>query len=284
MSGRSYNIPTLPDFEPGSVWLVGAGPGDPGLLSLLGCHALSTADDVVYDALVGEGILALAGANAKLHYAGKRGGKPSANQADISDKLISLARAGRKVLRLKGGDPFIFGRGGEEALALAAAGVPFRLVPGITAAVAGLAYAGIPITDRRVNSAVTLITGHESGGGPPEGLDWSALSSGAPVLILYMALRHLAWIAERLMAAGRAGNTAVTLVAKATLADQQIVETTLECAAEDAAKAHLEAPSIIAVGDVVGLRAALDPAATPEARARAALKFLASRDAEEAVL
>ncbi|MED5388546.1 MAG: SAM-dependent methyltransferase, partial [Pseudomonadota bacterium] len=115
---------------------VGAGPGDPGLLSLLGCYAIGAADDVVYDALVSEDILALAGANTKLHYAGKRGGRPSAKQADISEKLISLARTGRKVLRLKGGDPFIFGRGGEEALALAAAGVPFRLVPGITAAVA----------------------------------------------------------------------------------------------------------------------------------------------------
>ena len=282
MLDGGYNIPSLPDFEPGSVWLVGAGPGDPGLLSLLGCYAIGAADDVVYDALVSEDILALAGANTKLHYAGKRGGRPSAKQADISEKLISLARTGRKVLRLKGGDPFIFGRGGEEALALAAAGVPFRLVPGITAAVAGLAYAGIPITDRRVNSAVTLITGHEAGGGPPEGLDWPALSSGAPVLILYMALRHLSWIAERLMAAGRAGDTAVTLIANATLADQKIVETTLARAAEDSATAHLEAPAIIAVGDVVSLRTALDPAATPQARARAALEFLAAREAEEA--
>ncbi len=282
MTDRGINFPALPGFEPGSVWLVGAGPGDPGLLSLLGYHALGVADDIVYDALVGDGILVLAGPQAELHYAGKRGGKPSAKQADISDKLIKLARAGRKVLRLKGGDPFIFGRGGEEALALAAAGVPFRLVPGITAAVAGLAYAGIPITDRRVNSAVTLITGHEAGGAPPEGLDWPALASGAPVLILYMALKHLAWIAERLMAAGRADDTALILIAKATLADQQIVETTLARAAKDAAAAHLEAPAIIAIGDVVGLRAALDPKASSEARARAALEFLAAREAEEA--
>ena len=274
-------LPAMPSFQPGSVWLVGAGPGDPGLLSLLAFHALGAADDIVYDALVGEDILALAGADVDLHYAGKRGGKPSAKQGDISDKLINLARAGRKVLRLKGGDPFIFGRGGEEALALAAAGVPFRLVPGITAAVAGLAYAGIPITDRRVNSAVTFITGHESGGGPPAGLDWPALASGAPVLILYMALRHLAWMAERLVAAGRAADTAVILISKATLAGQQIVETSLERAAEDAAAANLEAPAIIAIGDVVGLRAALDPGATPESRARAALKILATRAIEE---
>ena len=274
-------MPELPPFEPGSVWLVGAGPGDPGLLSLLAFHALGAADDIVYDALVGEDILALAGAGAQLHYAGKRGGKPSAKQGDISDKLIDLARSQRKVLRLKGGDPFIFGRGGEEALALAAAEVPFRLVPGITAAVAGLAYAGIPITDRRVNSAVTFITGHEAGGGPPAGLDWPALASGAPVLILYMALKHLAWMAERLLAAGRAGDTAVILISKATLAGQQIVETTLARAADDAAAASLEAPAIIAIGDVVGLRAALDPAATLKARARAALEFLAARADEE---
>ena len=274
-------LPAMPSFEPGSVWLVGAGPGDPGLLSLLAFHALGAADDIVYDALVGEDILTLADADAELHYAGKRGGKPSAKQGDISDKLIDLARAGRKVLRLKGGDPFIFGRGGEEALALAAAGVPFRLVPGITAAVAGLAYAGIPITDRRVNSAVTFITGHESGGGPPTGLDWPALASGAPVLILYMALKHLAWMAERLVAAGRAADTAVILISKATLAGQKIVETSLASAADDAVAANLEAPAIIAIGDVVGLRAALDPDATPEARARAALEFLAARAAEE---
>ncbi len=275
-------MPAMPPFEPGSVWLVGAGPGDPGLLSLLAFHALGEADDIVYDALVGDGILALAGAGAQLHYAGKRGGKASAEQADISDKLIDLARAGRRVLRLKGGDPFIFGRGGEEALALAAAEVPFRLVPGITAAVAGLAYAGIPITDRRVNSAVTFITGHEVGGGPPAGLDWPALATGAPVLILYMALKHLAWMAERLLAAGRADDTAVILISKATLADQHIVETSLARAAADAAAAKLEAPAIIAIGDVVGLRAALDPAATPKARARAALEYLAARASAEA--
>ena len=167
MSDAEFRFPDMPRFEPGSVWLVGAGPGDPGLLSLLAFHALGQADDIVYDALVGEAILDLAGANAVRHPAGKRGGKPSTKQADITEKLIALAQSGRKVLRLKGGDPFIFGRGGEEALSLAAAGVPFRLVPGITAAVAGLAYAGIPITDRRVNSAVTFITGHEAGGGPP---------------------------------------------------------------------------------------------------------------------
>ena len=164
-SKEKKTFPGFPAFVPGSVWLVGAGPGDPGLLSLLGYYARTEADDVVYDALVREEILHWANDKAIKHPAGKRGGSPSAKQVDITEKLISLATSGRKVLRLKGGDPFIFGRGSEEAIALALAEVPFRMVPGITAAVAGLAYAGIPITDRHFNSAVTFITGHEAGGG-----------------------------------------------------------------------------------------------------------------------
>ena len=154
----------LPEFAPGSVWLVGAGPGDPGLLSALALHALDLADHVVYDALVDPRILALARPGAALEYAGKRGGRPSPRQADISTRLIALAREGRRVLRLKGGDPCVFGRGGEEALALARAAIPFRIVPGITAGIGGLAYAGIPVTHREVGSAVTFVTGHDSVG------------------------------------------------------------------------------------------------------------------------
>ena len=145
-----------PEFVTGHVWLVGAGPGDPGLLSVLALHALVGADIVVYDALVDSRILRLARPGAVLDYAGKRGGRPAPNQPDISARLIRLARAGKRVLRLKGGDPCVFGRGGEEALALAAADVPFRIVPGITAGIGGLAYAGIPLTHRDTNSAVTF--------------------------------------------------------------------------------------------------------------------------------
>src|ERR1700686_5729205 len=152
----------LPDFAAGSVWLVGSGPGDPGLLSLLALHALQHADTVVYDALVDPAILKLARRGAALDYAGKRGGKPSPQQPDITERLIRLARAGQRVLRLKGGDPFVFGRGGEEALALAGAAIPFRIVPGITAAIGGLAYAGIPATHRDINSAIAFVTGHAS--------------------------------------------------------------------------------------------------------------------------
>ncbi len=248
----------LPEFVPGSVWLVGAGPGDPGLLSLLALHALQHADSVVYDALVDPRILALARPGAALDYAGKRGGKPSPQQPAISERLVRLARAGRRVLRLKGGDPFVFGRGGEEALALVAACIPFRIVPGITAAIGGLAYAGIPATHRDINSAVTFITGHASDGELPDGLDWTALARGAPVLVLYMALKHLEPIAQRLIAAGRRPDEPVAVVSKATTPAQRVLETTLARAAADVAAAGIEPPAIVAIGEVVKLRASLD--------------------------
>jgi uroporphyrin-III C-methyltransferase len=247
----------LPELAPGSVWLVGAGPGDPGLLSLLAWHGLRRADVVVYDALVDARVLALARAGAELDYAGKRGGRPSPQQPDISLRLIKLARAGKRVLRLKGGDPFVFGRGGEEALALAAAGVPFRIVPGITAGIGGLAYAGIPTTHRDTNSAVAFVTGHASDGEVPDGLDWEALAR-LPVLVLYMALKHLDTIARRLMAAGKPGSEPVAIVTKAATPEQRVVETTLARAALDATAQGLEPPAVIAVGPVVRLRAGLD--------------------------
>src|SRR6478736_1711467 len=164
----------LPALEPGSVWLVGAGPGEPGLLTLLAVKGLAEADVVVHDALVNVDCLKLARPDALLEYAGKRGGKPSAKQRDISLRLIELAREGRRVLRLKGGDPFVFGRGGEEALALVAAGIAFRIVPGISAGIGGLAYAGIPVTHREVNSAVAFITGHDASGLVPDSVDWES--------------------------------------------------------------------------------------------------------------
>src|SRR5690606_19374058 len=151
----------FPPFEPGSVWLVGAGPGGPGLMTLLGYHALGAAEIIVHDALVSPDILALAPSHVERIHAGKRGGKPSPLQADITIRLIELARQGRRVRRLKGGDPFMFGRGGEEAGALARAGIPFRIVPGISAGLGGLAYAGLPVTHRDTNHAVLFLTGHD---------------------------------------------------------------------------------------------------------------------------
>jgi len=242
----------LPDFEPGHVWLVGAGPGDPGLLSALALHALARADTVVYDALVHPRILRLARAGAALDHAGKRGGRPSPGQPDISARLIRLAREGKRVLRLKGGDPCVFGRGGEEAMALAAAGVPFRIVPGITAGIGGLAYAGIPLTHRDTNSAVTFLTGHDSDGSAHGGLDWQAIARGAPVLVLYMALRQLPRIVERLMAGGRKPEEPAAVISKATTAAQRVLVSTLGEIAE--ASAESETPAIIVIGEVVRLR------------------------------
>jgi uroporphyrin-III C-methyltransferase len=246
----------LPEFDAGSVWLVGAGPGDPGLLSALALHALAHADLVVYDALVDQRILRLARPDAALEDAGKRGGRPSPSQPDISARIIRLARAGNRVLRLKGGDPCVFGRGGEEALALAAAGVPFRIVPGITAGIGGLAYAGIPVTHRETNSAVTFLTGHDSDGEVPGALDWDAIARGAPVLVLYMASRNLPNIVTRLLAGGRRPDEPVAIISKATTPTQSVLVSTLGEIA--AAASGIQTPSIIVIGEVVRLRAALD--------------------------
>ena len=248
----------MPRFEPGSVWLVGAGPGDPGLLSLLGLHALRQADVVVHDALVSDAVLALAPPECARVYAGKRGGRPSPSQPDISKRLIELAREGRRVCRLKGGDPCVFGRGAEEALALVEAGIPFRLVPGITAGVGGLAYAGIPMTHRDANAAVAFVTGHTAAGTVPEQLDWEALARGVQVIVFYMALKHLELISERLIAAGRAADTPVAIISKATMPEQRVLVTALERCAADVRSEGIEPPAVVVVGEVVRLRTALD--------------------------
>lgn len=248
----------MPAFEPGWVWLVGAGPGDPGLLSLHALNGLAQADVVVYDALVDKRILAAAKPGAELIYAGKRGGKPSPKQTDISQRLVELARTNRRILRLKGGDPFVFGRGGEEALALVAAGIPFRLVPGITAGIGGLAYAGIPATHRDVNAAVTFVTGHQAGGNVPEHLDWAALAKGSPVLVIYMAVHNLAAIVEKLLAAGRSPDEPMAIISKASTPDQSVLETTLSNCVKDCAAANPPPPAMVVIGRVVELRASLD--------------------------
>ncbi|MYZ50204.1 uroporphyrinogen-III C-methyltransferase, partial [Propylenella binzhouense] len=245
----------LPRFEPGWVWLVGAGPGDPGLLTLHAANALMQADVVVYDALVDGRILALARPEAERIYAGKRGGKPSPRQRDISLRLVELARAGRRVCRLKGGDPFVFGRGGEEGLTLVEHGVPFRIVPGISAAIGGLAYAGIPVTHRAVNHSVTFLTGHDQTGLAPSSIDWEGVARGAPVIVMYMAVKHLAFIAEKLMAAGRSGGEPVAIVCDATTERQAVLETTLARAPADLAASGLGPPALVVVGAVVRLRA-----------------------------
>ena len=248
----------LPDFAPGSVWLAGAGPGDPGLLTLLALHAVRSADHVIHDALVDQRILALIPATATAESMGKRGGEASARQADITARLIELARAGKRVLRLKGGDPFVFGRGPEEALALVAAGVPFRIIPGITAGIGGLAYAGIPVTSKETNSAVAFITGHGPDGDMPDEFDWDALARGAPVLVVYMGLKHLDRLTASLMAAGRNPDEAAALVCNAATPRQTVLETTLAEAAMAVERAGLKPPALLVVGPVVDLRRQLD--------------------------
>ncbi|MBB3963245.1 uroporphyrinogen-III C-methyltransferase [Rhizobium metallidurans] len=248
----------LPAMDPGSVWLVGAGPGDPGLLTLLAVKGLMEADVIVHDALVDAECLKLARPGAVLEYAGKRGGKPSAKQRDISLRLVELAQAGNRVLRLKGGDPFVFGRGGEEALTLVEYNVPFRIVPGISAGIGGLAYAGIPVTHRDINHAVTFLTGHNSSGLVPDAINWDAIGKGSPVIVMYMAMKHIAEISANLIAAGRSRNEPVAFVCNASTNAQEVLETTLGEAPAAALTSGIEPPAIVVVGEVVRLRGSLD--------------------------
>ena len=241
-----------PDFAAGTVWLVGAGPGDPGLLTLHAAYALEQADVVVHDDLVAEEILSLA-PNARLELAGKRAGGIRTQQLRINQRLIQLARQGLRVVRLKGGDPLVFGRGGEEALALAVAGIPFRIVPGISAGIGGTAASGIPLTHRGVARSVAFATGHDSSGELAD-VDWQALSRGSEVLVFYMAQRRIGQIADRLIAAGRSADDAVALISNATRADQDVRIATLATAAQVAAEIPPSAATLIVVGPVIGLR------------------------------
>lgn len=246
-----------PTLDPGWVWLCGAGPGDPGLLTLHALNALRQADVVIYDALVQEAILDWA-PQADHIYAGKRGGKPSAKQRDISLRLVDLAREGKKVLRLKGGDPFVFGRGGEEAQTLVQHGVPIRIIPGISAGIGGLAYAGIPVTHRDVNQSVTFVTGHDQSGNATQSLDWHAIAKGSQVIVIYMGMKHIAQIAGSLLEAGRSPSEPVAVVTTATTENQQVLETTIGTIVDDINAAGLEPPAIICVGHAVSMRQVLD--------------------------
>lgn len=252
----------LPVLQPGHVWLAGAGPGDPGLLTLHAASALAQADAIVHDALVDSRVLDLGRPEAERIFAGKRGGKPSTEQADITATLVALARQGRRVLRLKGGDPFVFGRGAEEALVLAEMGIPFRVIPGITAGIGGLAAALIPATARGVNQAIVLATGHGADGSEdarhlPGSVDWAALARLGQPIVVYMALTHLPAIARALLDGGLPADTPAALVAAATTPRQQVLTTTLAALPADAAAARLPTPAILVVGEIVALRARL---------------------------
>jgi uroporphyrin-III C-methyltransferase len=245
----------LPVFEPGTVWLAGAGPGDPGLITALGFFAIGRADVILHDALINPRLLKLARPGAELIFVGKRGGKRSCKQTDISRTLVSLARKKKRVLRLKGGDPLVFGRGAEEALELARARVPFRVVPGVTAGIGGLAYAGIPVTHRDTNHSVTFVTGHGSDGRLPP-LDWSSIAKGSETIVIYMGKSFAGEIAARLIEAGRSTNEPAALVSNASLSDQDVRVVTL--ASLGAAAEASEKPVIIIVGENVRLRQGMD--------------------------
>jgi uroporphyrin-III C-methyltransferase len=248
----------LPEFRPGEVWLAGGGPGDPGLLTLHAVNALTQADIILYDALVHDGVLALARPEAVREFAGKRGGRPSPQQRDITERLIELARQNLRVLRLKGGDPFVFGRGGEEALGLVAAGISFRVIPGVTAGLGGLAYANIPATTRDTNHGVILVTGQYAAGNE-RNLDWAAVAETKLPIILYMGMTRLPEISASLLEGGMPPETPVAIVNNATMPQQRVFISTLERAGVDAAAQGFGAPSIIAIGEMVRLREALSP-------------------------
>jgi uroporphyrinogen III methyltransferase/synthase len=237
----------------GRVYLVGAGPGDPGLLTARALELIAQADVVLYDRLIPAGALDGARADAELLYVGKEGGGEVVPQEQTEALLVDRARAGKRVVRLKGGDPFVFGRGGEEALALRAAGVVFEVVPGVTAGVAAAAYAGIPVTHRGLASAVALVTGHEDPEKEETALDWPALAAFPGTLVFYMGIRQLPQIAESLIAAGRPADEPAAVVERGTLPAQRAVAATLATIAARASEEDVRPPAITVVGRVAEL-------------------------------
>jgi uroporphyrinogen III methyltransferase/synthase len=242
------------EARPGVVYLVGAGPGDPGLITARALELISSAEVILHDRLIPPEALADARDDAKVLYVGKEPGEASVPQDEIERRLIAEARAGRSVVRLKGGDPFVFGRGGEEAEALAAAGVPFEVVPGVTAGVAAPAYAGIPVTHRDDASAVAFVTGHEDPGKDESALDWNALAAFPGTLVLYMGVKRLPEIAEALQAAGRDPGEPAAAVERGTLPGQRAVTSTLAELPDAVADAELRPPSILLFGPAAARR------------------------------
>jgi uroporphyrinogen III methyltransferase/synthase len=238
----------------GRVFLVGAGPGDPGLLTARALELIARADVILYDRLVHPRALESAREDAELVYVGKRPGADSTAQAEIERLLVEHARSGRTVVRLKGGDPFVFGRGGEELEVLQSAGIPYEVVPGVTAGVAAPAYAGIPVTHRELASAVAFVTGHEDAEKTDTALDWDALAAFPGTLVFYMGVRQLERITAELIAAGRSGDEPAAVVQRGTLPGQRVVSATLATIAQRAQDAGIEPPSVTIVGEVAALR------------------------------
>jgi uroporphyrinogen III methyltransferase/synthase len=237
----------------GTVYLVGAGPGDPGLVTRRALELVRGADAIVYDRLIPAGLVGEARPDAQLHYAGKEPGRPSMEQEAINSLLVELARSGKSVVRLKGGDPFVFGRGGEEAQALAAAGIPFEVVPAVTAGIAAPAYAGIPVTHRDEASAVAFITGHEDPEKPESAIDWEALARFPGTLVFYMGVKHLPEISRRLIEGGRPAEMPAAVIERGTLPGQRSLVATLGNIAERVAAEGVKPPAITLVGPVAKL-------------------------------
>ena len=250
MSAATHRAPAR-----GAVYLVGAGPGDPGLLTVRAHELLARCDAVVYDALANETLLDDARARgAELHFVGKRGGDDrSARQETINDLLVQLGGAGKQVVRLKGGDPFVFGRGSEEAQALAAAGVAFEIVPGITAGIAAAAYAGFPVTHRGLATSVTFVTGHEDPTKDELQTDWASLARAGGTIVLYMGVRRLPEIAAALAAGGLAASTPAAAVEWGTHPRQRTLHATLATIADRMRAEKMAAPVIVVIGRVAAL-------------------------------
>jgi uroporphyrinogen III methyltransferase/synthase len=270
---------------PGTVYLVGAGPGDPGLLTVRAAELIARADVILHDRLIPAGVLEAARPDAEIVFVGKQGGGAQVSQAETNRLLLESARAGKDVVRLKGGDPFVFGRGGEEALLCLEAGVPFEVVPGVTAGVAAPAYAGIPVTHRELASAVAFVTGHEDPEKPDSALDWPALAAFPGTLVFYMGVRALPRIAQQLVAGGRPADEPVAVVERGTLPGQRTLLATLGDVAARAAAERIQAPAITLVGPVAAMgeqlawleRRPLHGRAVAVTRARAQASALAAR-------
>ena len=245
-----------PKLEPGHVWLVGAGPGDPALLTLEALAALTECDALVHDALVSKEIVETAD-QAEKFYVGTRGGRLSIPQSDINALLIRLAREGHRVVRLKGGHPLVFARGGEEAMALVEAGIPYRVLPGVTSAFGGLASAGIPISMRGTNGAITLATGFAAVS--DDRPDWRALARTGQPLVIYMGLTHMVETVADLVAGGLAPETPAALIENATLPGERTVVTTLAGLVDAAERERIVSPALIVIGGIVALREKMRP-------------------------
>ncbi|AUT01676.1 uroporphyrinogen-III C-methyltransferase [Nostoc sp. CENA543] len=241
----------------GKVYLVGAGPGDPGLMTLKGKSILECADVVIYDALVSPAILAMINPQAEQINAGKRRGKHSLLQDETTQLLIEKAQEHAIIVRLKGGDPFIFGRGGEEMADLVAAGIPVEVVPGITSGIAAPAYAGIPLTHRLYSSSVTFVTGHEAAGKYKPKVDWQAIAHGSETIVIYMGIHNLSYILEELTQAGLSAETPIALVRWGTRPEQEELIGELRNIVELVEKTGFEAPAIAVIGSVVNLHSIL---------------------------